>query len=163
MFGLVLNVTATYVVLFVVFGALMNRFGAGDFFVRLPFALTAGLRGGPAKAAVLGSGMMGMISGSATANTVATGTFTIPLMIKAGYKRHVAGAIEPAASTGGMFMPPIMGAGVFIMAEMIRVPYTEIMVVALVPALLYRSEEHTSELQSLMRISYAVLVWKKKK
>src|SRR3546814_11029474 len=74
MFGLVLNVTATYVVLFVVFGALMNRFGAGDFFVRLPFALTAGFRGGPAKAAVLGSGMMGMISGSATANTVATGT-----------------------------------------------------------------------------------------
>lgn len=137
MFGLVLDVTAAYVVLFVVFGALMNRFGAGDFFVRLPFALTAGFRGGPAKAAVLGSGMMGMISGSATANTVATGTFTIPLMIKAGYKPHVAGAIEPAASTGGMFMPPIMGAGVFIMAEMIRVPYTEIMVVALVPALLY--------------------------
>lgn len=137
MFGLVLNVTAQYVVLFVVFGALMNRFGAGDFFVRLPFALTAGYRGGPAKAAVLGSGMMGMISGSATANTVATGTFTIPLMIKAGYKRHVAGAIEPAASTGGMFMPPIMGAAVFIMAEMIQMPYTEIMIAALVPALLY--------------------------
>ncbi len=137
MFGLVLNVTAQYVVLFVVFGALMNRFGAGDFFVRLPFALTAGYRGGPAKAAVLGSGMMGMISGSATANTVATGTFTIPLMIKAGYKRHVAGAIEPAASTGGMFMPPIMGAGVFIMAEMIQMPYTQIMVAALVPAVLY--------------------------
>ncbi|NNU82028.1 TRAP transporter fused permease subunit [Halovulum dunhuangense] len=137
MFGLVLNVTAQYVVLFVVFGALMNRFGAGDFFVRLPFALTAGYRGGPAKAAVLGSGMMGMISGSATANTVATGTFTIPLMIKAGYKRHVAGAIEPAASTGGMFMPPIMGAGVFIMAEMIQMPYTQIMIAAIVPALLY--------------------------
>src|SRR3546814_9946968 len=112
-------------------------------------------------------------------------------MIKAGYKRHVAGAIEPAASTGGMFMPPIMGAGVFIMAEMIRVPYTEIMVVALVPAILYffsvgaiahfeaarenipvlprserenpRSEEHTSELQSLMRISYAVFCLQKKK
>lgn len=137
MFGLVLNVTAAYVVLFVVFGALMNRFGAGDFFVRLPFALTSGFKGGPAKAAVLGSGMMGMISGSATANTVATGTFTIPLMIRAGYRPHVAGAIEPAASTGGMFMPPIMGAGVFIMAEIIRVPYTEIMVVALVPAILY--------------------------
>src|SRR3546814_17813874 len=81
--------------------------------------------------------MMGMISGSATANTVATGTFTIPLMIKAGYKRHVAGAIEPAAATGGMFMPPIMGAGVFIMAAMIRLPYTEILVVALVPVLLF--------------------------
>ncbi|ESR25358.1 TRAP transporter permease [Lutibaculum baratangense] len=137
MFGLVLQVTAAYVVLFVVFGALMNRFGAGDFFVRLPYALTAGFRGGPAKAAVLGSGMMGMISGSATANTVATGTFTIPLMIKAGYRRHIAGAIEPAASTGGMFMPPIMGAAVFIMAEMIRVPYVDIMVVALAPAVLY--------------------------
>lgn len=136
-FGLVLEVTATYVLLFVVFGALMNRFGAGDFFVRLPYALTAGFRGGPAKAAVLGSGMMGMISGSATANTVATGTFTIPLMIRAGYKPHVAGAIEPAASTGGMFMPPIMGAAVFIMAEMLRMPYTEIMVVSLVPAILY--------------------------
>src|SRR3546814_18129648 len=89
MFGLVLNVTATYVVLFVVFGALMNRFGAGDFFVRLPFALTAGFRGGPAQAAVLGSGMMGMISGRATAHTVATGTFTIP-----DRKRVVSGKSE---------------------------------------------------------------------
>lgn len=137
MFGMVLEVTATYVLLFVIFGAMMNRFGAGEFFIRLPYALTAGYRGGPAKASVLGSGMMGMISGSATANTVATGTFTIPLMIKAGYPRHVAGAIEPAASTGGMFMPPIMGAAVFIMAEIIRMPYTQIMVVAFVPALLY--------------------------
>src|SRR3546814_16363555 len=100
MFGLVLNVMATYVVLFVVFGALMNRFGAGDFFVRLPFALTAGFRGGPAKAAVLGSGMMGMISGSEPANTVANGHFTTPLMNKAGYKRPVACAIEPGALTG---------------------------------------------------------------
>src|SRR3546814_17286275 len=81
--------------------------------------------------------MMGMISGSATANTVATGTFTIPLMIKAGYKRHVAGAIEPAASTGGVLMPPIMGAGVFIMAELIRVPHTEILLLELVPATLH--------------------------
>nr|WP_240457715.1 TRAP transporter fused permease subunit [Halomonas socia] len=137
MFGMVLEVTAAYVLLFVIFGAMMNRFGAGEFFIRLPFALTAGYRGGPAKASVLGSGMMGMISGSATANTVATGTFTIPLMIKAGYPRHVAGAIEPAASTGGMFMPPIMGAAVFIMAEIIRMPYTQIMIVAFVPAILY--------------------------
>lgn len=136
-FGIVLETTAAYVVLFVVFGALLNAFGAGEFFVRFPYALTAGSRGGPAKAAVVASGMMGMISGSATANTVATGTFTIPLMKKAGYKPHVAGAIEPAASTGGMFMPPIMGAGVFIMAEMIQVPYAEIMVAAFVPAVLY--------------------------
>lgn len=136
-FGIVLETTATYVVLFVVFGSLLNAFGAGEFFVKFPYALTAGFRGGPAKAAVLASGMMGMISGSATANTVASGTFTIPLMKKAGYKPHVAGAIEPAASTGGMFMPPIMGAGVFIMAEMIKVPYVQIMIVSTVPAILY--------------------------
>lgn len=136
-FGIVLETTATYVVLFVIFGSLLNAFGAGEFFVKFPYALTAGFRGGPAKSSVLASGMMGMISGSATANTVATGTFTIPLMKKAGYKPHVAGAIEPAASIGGMFMPPIMGAGVFIMAEMIQVPYVEIMLVSIVPALLY--------------------------
>lgn len=136
-FGIVLETTATYVVLFVVFGGILNRMGAGEFFVKFPYALTAGLRGGPAKAAVVASGMMGMISGSATANTVATGTFTIPLMKKAGYKPHIAGGIEPAASTGGMFMPPIMGAAVFIMAEMINVPYIEIMIVSIIPAILY--------------------------
>lgn len=137
MFGIVLETTATYVVLFVVFGALLNAMGAGEFFVKFPYALTAGFRGGPAKASVVASGMLGMISGSATANTVASGTFTIPLMKKAGYKPHVAGAIEPAASTGGMFMPPIMGAAVFIMAEMIKMPYVEIMIVSIVPAILY--------------------------
>lgn len=136
-FGIVLETTATYVVLFVVFGSLLNRMGAGEFFVKFPYALTAGFRGGPAKTAVVASGMMGMISGSATANTVATGTFTIPLMIKAGYKPHIAGGIEPAASTGGMFMPPIMGAAVFIMAEMINTPYVEIMIVSIIPAILY--------------------------
>ncbi|MCP8615917.1 TRAP transporter permease [Salirhabdus salicampi] len=136
-FGIVLETTASYVVLFVVFGALLNNLGAGEFFVRFPYALTAGFRGGPAKSAVVASGMLGMISGSATANTVASGTFTIPLMKKAGYRAHVAGAIEPSASTGGMFMPPIMGAAVFIMAEMISVPYVEIMIASIVPAILY--------------------------
>ena len=136
-FGLVLDTTARFVVMFVVFGALMRVLGAGQFFVEFPYALTAGFRGGPAKAAVLASSLFGMISGSATANTVATGSFTIPLMKRAGYKPHVAGAIEPAASTGGMFMPPVMGAAVFLMAELIEVPYVHIMKVALVPAVIY--------------------------
>lgn len=137
MYGIVLYTTAAYVVLFVVFGALLHRFGAGKFFVELPYALTCGFRGGPAKGAVVASGFFGMLSGSATANTSATGSFTIPLMIKSGYKPHIAGAIEPAASTGGMFMPPVMGAAVFIMAELIQIPYIHIIGVALVPALLY--------------------------
>lgn len=136
-FGIVLYTTTAYVVLFVVFGALLNKFGAGEFFVEFPYALTCGMKAGPAKAAVVASGLFGMISGSATANTTATGAFTIPLMKRAGYKPHVAGAIEPAASTGGMFMPPVMGAGVFIMAELIQMPYVKIMSRALVPALIY--------------------------
>lgn len=136
-FGVVLDTTARFVVLFVLFGSLMKVLGAGDFFVEFPYALTARFRGGPAKAAVVASGLFGMISGSATANTAATGAFTIPLMKRVGYPPHIAGAIEPAASTGGMFMPPVMGAGVFIMSELIRVPYAEIMKVAFVPAVIY--------------------------
>ncbi|MPZ55188.1 MAG: TRAP transporter fused permease subunit [Rhizobiales bacterium] len=126
-----------FVMLFVIMGAIFERFGAGVFFIDLPLALLGRFRGGPAKAAVMASCFFGMISGSATANTVATGTFTIPLMKKTGYRPHVAGGIEAAASTGGMFMPPVMGAGVFLMAEMLRMPYGQIMLVALVPALLY--------------------------
>lgn len=136
-FGVVLDTTARFVVLFVLFGALMHVLGAGEFFVEFPYALTARYRGGPAKAAVVASGLFGMISGSATANTAATGAFTIPLMKRVGYPPHIAGAIEPAASTGGMFMPPVMGAGVFLMAELIRVPYVEIMKAAFVPAVIY--------------------------
>lgn len=136
-FGFVAYVFIAYVMLFIIMGALFEEFGAGRFFIDLPVALTARYRGGPAKAAVVASGMFGMISGSAVANTVATGTFTIPLMKRTGYRPEVAGAIEAAASTGGMFMPPVMGAGAFLMAEMLKVPYASIVKMALVPALLY--------------------------
>lgn len=136
-FGVLLYTISAYVLLFVVFGSVLNRFGAGEFFVELPYALTCTMKAGPAKAAVLASTFFGMLSGSVIANVIGTGTFTIPLMKRAGYKPHVAGAIEPAASIGGMFMPPVMGAAVFIMAELTQVPYSRIMIVALVPALLY--------------------------
>lgn len=136
-FGFVAYVFIAYVMLFVLLGALLERFGAGEFFIGLPIALLARYRGGPAKAAVVSSCLFGMISGSATANTVATGAFTIPMMKRSGYKPATAGAIEAASSTGGMFMPPVMGAGAFLMAEMMGVPYLDIVVVALVPALLY--------------------------
>lgn len=137
MFGFVTYVFIAYVMLFVLLGAVLETFGAGAFFIGLPIALMAQFRGGPAKAAVVSSGLFGMISGSATANTVATGTFTIPMMKRAGYPAATAGAIEAASSTGGMFMPPVMGAGAFLMAEMMGVPYSTIVTVALVPALLY--------------------------
>lgn len=136
-FGFILDTIVSFVVLFVIFGGLMSSIGAGDFFINFPYALTCGLRGGPAKTAVLASALMGSISGSATANTAATGAFTIPLMIKTGYPKEVAGAIEPSASTGGMFMPPVMGAGAFIMAEILGVPYNAIVKAAIVPALIY--------------------------
>lgn len=136
-FGFVAYVFIAFVMLFVVMGAILERFGAGAFFIDLPIALLAPFRGGAAKAEVVASGMFGMISGSATANVVATGTFTIPLMKKLGYRPPVAAAIESASSTGGMFMPPVMGAGAFLMAEMLRVPYVDIAKAALVPALLY--------------------------
>lgn len=136
-FGFVAYVFIAFVMLFVIMGAIFERFGAGAFFIELPVALLGRFRGGPAKAAVVASCTFGMISGSATANVVATGTFTIPLMKKTGYRPEVAGAIEPAASTGGMFMPPVMGAGAFLMAEMLKIPYAEVAKIALVPALLY--------------------------
>ncbi|MCC6532992.1 MAG: TRAP transporter fused permease subunit [Burkholderiales bacterium] len=136
-FGFVAYVFIAFVMLFIVMGAIFERFGAGAFFIDLPIALLARFRGGPAKAEVVASGLFGMISGSATANVVATGTFTIPLMKKIGYRPPVAAAIESASSTGGMFMPPVMGAGAFLMAEMLRIPYAEVAKIALVPALLY--------------------------
>jgi len=136
-FGLVAYIFSAYVVLFIIMGAFFEKIGADTFFIDLPVALTSRFRGGPAKASVVASGFFGMISGSATANTVTTGMFTIPLMKKVGYRAEIAGAIEPAASTGGMFMPPIMGAGAFIMAEMMGIPYLEVIKIALVPALLY--------------------------
>ena len=136
-FGIMANVLATYVLLFVIFGAFLNKCGAQKFFIDFPLAAVGHKVGGPGKVAVVASGLFGSISGSAIANTVSTGTFTIPMMKRAGFKPHVAGAIEPAASIGGMFMPPIMGAGGFIMAELTGVPYSRIMLVAVFPALMY--------------------------
>ncbi len=136
-FGIMANVLATYILLFVIFGAFLERSGAQRFFIDFPLAAVGHKIGGPAKVSVIASGLFGSISGSAIANTVSTGSFTIPMMKKAGFKPHVAGGIEPAASIGGMFMPPIRGAGGFIMAELTGVPYSQIMLIALFPALMY--------------------------
>jgi len=136
-FGIMANVLATYVILFVIFGAFLEHSGAQRFFIDFPLAAVGHRVGGPAKVSVIASGLFGSISGSAIANTVSTGAFTIPMMKKAGFRPHIAGGIEPAASISGMFMPPIMGAGGFIMAELTGVPYSKIMLVAIFPALMY--------------------------
>jgi TRAP transporter 4TM/12TM fusion protein len=136
-FGIMANVLATYILLFVLFGAFLEKCGARKFFIDFPLAAVGHKIGGPGKVAVVASGLFGSISGSAIANVVSTGAFTIPMMKKAGFKPHMAGGIEPAASIGGMFMPPIMGAGGFIMAELTGVPYSRIMLIALFPALMY--------------------------
>ncbi|MDL4863927.1 TRAP transporter fused permease subunit, partial [Halomonas elongata] len=116
-FGLPMGVAATYIFIFVLFGAFLEITGAGKFFIDLAYAATGRQRGGPAKAAVIASAGMGSISGSAIANVVTTGAFTIPLMKRLGYRPHQAGGIEAAASTGGQIMPPLMGAGAFLIAE----------------------------------------------
>lgn len=136
-FGLPLGVAATFVFIFVLFGAMLEVTGAGKFFIDMAFAATGRQRGGPAKAAVLASASMGSISGSSIANVVTTGAFTIPLMKRLGFKPAQAGGIEAAASTGGQIMPPLMGAGAFLIAEYTRVPYLDIVKVSVFPALLY--------------------------
>jgi len=136
LWGVPLRVSATFVFLFVLFGAFLDKIGAGEYLINLSFALMGRFRGGPAKAAVVASCAMGSISGSSIANTVTTGAMTIPLMKKVGFKNHVAGAVEVAASTNGQLMPPIMGAAAFIMAEIIGVPYVEIVKAAFIPAIL---------------------------
>ncbi|MEZ4526673.1 MAG: TRAP transporter permease [Desulfobacterales bacterium] len=136
-FGVMASVLATYVILFIFFGAFLHKSGAGRFFIDLPLALAGRSTGGPAKVAVIASALFGSVSGSAIANTVSTGAFTIPLMKRAGFRPHVAGAIEPSASIGGMFLPPIMGAGGFLMAELTGKPYSYIMLISVGPALLY--------------------------
>ena len=136
-FGIMANVLATYVILFVLFGAFLEQSGAQRFFIDFPLAAVGHKVGGPGKVSVIASGLFGSISGSAIANTVSTGAFTIPMMKKAGFRPHIAGGIEPAASISGMFMPPIMGAGGFIMAELTGVPYSRIMLVAIFPAFMY--------------------------
>jgi len=136
LWGVPLRVSATFVFLFVLFGAFLERIGAGQYLIDLSFALMGRFRGGPAKAAVVASCAMGSISGSSIANTVTTGAMTIPLMKKVGFKSETAGAVEVAASTNGQLMPPIMGAAAFIMAEIIGVPYVSIVKAAFIPALL---------------------------
>ncbi|MBE0496435.1 MAG: TRAP transporter permease [Campylobacterales bacterium] len=136
-FGVMASVLATYVILFIFFGAFLQKSGAGKFFIDLPLALAGRSVGGPAKVAVMSSALFGSVSGSAIANTVSSGAFTIPMMKRAGFKPHVAGAIEPAASIGGMFLPPIMGAGGFLMAELTGIPYSQIMILSTGPAFLY--------------------------
>lgn len=136
-FGVPLGVAATFVFAFIFFGALLQKTGGGDFFIGLAYALTGRYAGGPAKGAVVGSAMMGSITGSAIANTVTTGAFTIPMMKRVGYKKHEAAGVEAAASTGGQLLPPVMGAGAFVMAEMMGVPYADIVKVAIIPALMY--------------------------
>ncbi|MFZ5648156.1 MAG: TRAP transporter permease [Bacillota bacterium] len=137
LFGSVAAIFASFVFLFIAFGTFLEASGAGKFFIDFPYSFLGRARGGPAKVAVLASGFMGSINGSATANVVTTGTFTIPLMKKVGYKPHMAGAIETVASTGGMLMPPIMGAGAFVMAEFTGIPYWDIVKVSFIPAILY--------------------------
>ncbi len=136
-FGLPIGVAATFVFVFVLFGAILETTGGGAFFIDMAYALTGRFSGGPAKASVVASGFMGSVSGSAVGNVVATGSFTIPMMKKVGYRPHVAGAIEATASTGGQLMPPIMGAGAFLMAEFTNTSYLTIIKTALIPAILY--------------------------
>ena len=130
-------VSSTYIILFITFAAFLQASRVGDYFVNFAFACAGRARGGPAKVAVFASGLMGMINGTSAGNVVATGSLTIPLMKRVGYPARSAGSIEAAASTGGQIVPPIMGAGAFIMAEITGIPYTEIAVAALIPAALY--------------------------
>ncbi|MCP4317054.1 MAG: TRAP transporter fused permease subunit [Hyphomicrobiales bacterium] len=136
-YGIPIGVAATYIIIFTIFGSLLSTFGAGDFFFELSRRLTYGTRAAGAKTAVLFSTLIGMISGSAAGNVAVTGTLTIPMMKREGYAPHQAGAIEAVVSTGGQMMPPVMGAAAFLMAEIVGVPYVEIMGVGLLPALLF--------------------------
>ena len=135
-FGVALGVSASYIFLFVLFGSLLEKAGAGNYFIKVAFALLGHMRGGPAKAAVVSSGLMGMISGSSVANVVTCGTFTIPLMKRVGYPAQKAGAIEVAAGVDGQIMPPVMGAAAFLMAEYVGVPYAQIVKNAFLPAII---------------------------
>ncbi|PYZ92684.1 hypothetical protein CR194_13565 [Salipaludibacillus keqinensis] len=135
-FGTPLSVSATYVFIFILFGAILESTGAGKMFIDLALRAFGRFKGGPAKAAVVASGMLGSISGSSTANAVTTGTFTIPLMKRVGFRPHVAGGIEVAASSSGQFLPPVMGAAAFLMIEYTGISYVEIIRSAMIPAIL---------------------------
>lgn len=136
-FGIPLGVSSTFIFLFILFGAYLESTGLGKFFIDLANAIAGWASGGPAKVAVLSSGLMGTVSGSSVANVVGTGSLTIPMMKKLGYHKDFAGAVEAAASTGGQLMPPVMGAAAFLMAEFVGVPYIDVVKAAVVPALLY--------------------------
>jgi TRAP transporter 4TM/12TM fusion protein len=137
LFGIPLGVSATFVVLFIIFGAFLEVTGIGDWFIDIAYGYTGRMSGGPAKTSILASGFMASLNGSAVANTATTGAFTIPLMKRTGFDKHYAAAVESAASSGGQILPPIMGAGAFIMAAWTGISYAEIIVAASIPALLY--------------------------
>jgi TRAP transporter 4TM/12TM fusion protein len=136
-FGAPLGASAEFVVLFIFLASVLNECGMGQYLLKLALSMTGRLTGGPAKTAVIASALFGTISGSAVANVVGTGTFTIPMMKKQGFPAHIAGAVEAVASTGGQIMPPIMGAAAFIMAQILNVSYVDVMKAAIIPALLY--------------------------
>ena len=132
-----INTCAKFIAIFIIFGAFLERTGIADFFIKISNSIVGGFSGGPAKVAVVASAMEGMVSGSSVANTVGSGSVTIPLMKRTGYKPEFAAAAEASASTGGQIMPPIMGAAAFLMAENIGVPYSNIVIRAILPAVLY--------------------------
>jgi len=149
-FGIPIGVSVDFIFLFVLFGAILEKAGGGKYFLDLAFAMVGKMRGGPAKAAILGSGMTGLISGSSIANTVTTGTFTIPIMKKSGFSKEKAGAIEVSASVNGQIMPPVMGAAAFVMASFIGVTYFEIVKHAFLPAIIsYVALFYISHLEAL--------------
>ncbi|AXY42371.1 TRAP transporter permease [Halomonas sp. JS92-SW72] len=135
-FGIALGVSTSFVFLFVLFGALLDKAGAGNYFIKVAFSLLGHYKGGPAKAAVVASGMTGLISGSSIANTVTTGTFTIPMMKRVGFSAEKAGAVEVSSSVNGQIMPPVMGAAAFLMVEYVGIPYVEVIKHAFLPALI---------------------------
>lgn len=136
-FGTAIGACTTFIFLFILFGAFLEKTGVGEFFIDLANTLAGASRGGPAKVAVVSSGLFGTVSGSSVANTVGTGSFTIPMMKKMGYRPQFAGAVEAAASTGGQIMPPVMGAAAFLMVDSIGLPYGQIIKAAVIPAMLY--------------------------
>src|SRR6056300_1275444 len=149
-FGIPIGVSVDFIFLFVLFGALLETAGGGKYFLDLAFAMVGKMRGGPAKAAILGSGMTGLISGSSIANTVTTGTFTIPIMKKTGFSKEKAGAIEVSSSVNGQIMPPVMGAAAFVMASFIGVTYFEVVMHAFLPSILsYIALFYISHLEAL--------------
>lgn len=171
-FGIALGVSADFVFLFVLFGALLDKAGAGNYFIKVAFSLMGHLRGGPAKAAVLASGLTGVISGSSIANVVTTGTFTIPLMKRVGFTSEKAGAVEVAGSVNGQIMPPVMGAAAFLMVEYIGISYREVIRHAFLPAiisyvaLLYivhlealKSGMHILERHDVAPVKWRLLMW----